>query len=427
MSKNMLRTIAIAFFITLSFGEIKAGNDCTIMRTIPYLQMPTQNSMVVRWVTAFDCQGVVEYGTDSTKVANGTATKVNGTTNTLTHRIKLNNLNTGTKYYYRVCSKLPPCNSQSAGTQHYSDVYSFRTLKENSADFKMLILNDLHPNYSNHFNNVLYEFMPKASAIIDTMKYDLVVFNGDCFDGFDTEENIIYWLDRFSKFTKSNYIPFVLVAGNHEYDGKQADIANEYASMTLKKYVEFVHDGISYGKIDFSDLELLFLDTGQIESFKDSTRYFENYRRQQESYIDSLITSNDTVKKILIHHIPFFGHCTWDSDTIKNPYFKIGGAKLNQVNVILAINGHTHEFDYVKKDFINNSSSNYKNTYPVYKCNGPYSLHSPNPYACYYNGYGHSMTLLTKKEEKISLLFYLIKDNIIDTYVINNEGEKVKL
>jgi hypothetical protein len=146
--ENRSRTVIILFFIMLS-GKRMSADDCSIMRTIPYLQTPTQNSMVVRWVTKLDCTGSVEYGTDSTKVANGTATKVNGTaTKTLIHRIKLNNLSTGTKYYYRVCSKIPPCNSQATEMQYYSDVYSFTTFKENNQDFKMLIFNDLHPNYN---------------------------------------------------------------------------------------------------------------------------------------------------------------------------------------------------------------------------------------------------------------------------------------
>jgi hypothetical protein len=408
MRKNIFKTLAIALFIAFSFGKVKADNDCTIMRTIPYLQTPTQNSMVVRWVTKLDCIGSVEYSTDSTKVANGTATKVNGAaTKTLTHRIKLNNVIAGTKYYYRVCSKFLPCNSQVTGTQYYSDIYSFTTLKANSQDFKILILNDLHPARAWYFNYVLYEFMSKASEIIDTTKYDLVVFNGDCSDGFEKEADLIYWLDRFAKFTKSNYIPFVLVAGNHEYDGALADIENQYTSMALKKYIEFVHDGISYGSMKLGNTQLLFLDVGQ--SNNDNQNYFTNYRIKQRDYIDSL--STDATQKILIHHIPLWGECM---DGINPQSDTIGGDLLNNANIVLAINAHTHQRDTIRK-------FKYTNTYPVYIAEGP-----DNTGVCEPMDHDiHEITILKKEGLTYFLTSYILKEDrtmIEISYKINSAG-----
>jgi Icc-related predicted phosphoesterase len=410
MRKNIFKTLAIAFFTTFSFGKIKAGDDCTIMRTIPYLQTPTQNSMVVRWVTSLDCLGTVEYSTDSAKVANGTATKANETTKTLTHRIKLNNLSVGTKYYYRVCSKIPPCNSQSTGSQHYSDVYSFTTLKNGNHDFKILIFNDLHPYLYKPVGYLPDSLQVKVSPIIDTLKYDLIVFNGDCFDGFDKEEDIVYWLDRFSKFTKSNYVPSIYVAGNHEYDGKQADIENQYDSMTLKKYIEFVHDGISYGITKLGGIQLLFIDTGQ--SNNDNKPYFdEEYYPSQKSYINASLIKSE--KTILIHHIPFFGECM--SGFQQNLHSKIIGNTLDGANIVLAINGHTHQLETINK-------GRYQNNYPVYVGEGPGTTG-----VCNSKSYGFilSMTVLIKKGNNFSLIAYIMKNDyslISKSYTINNNG-----
>ncbi|MDR2057815.1 MAG: fibronectin type III domain-containing protein [Dysgonamonadaceae bacterium] len=417
MRKNIFKTLAIAFFIAFSFGKIKAGDDCTVMRTIPYLQMPTQNSMVVRWVTSLDCQGVVEYGTDSAKVAKGTATKVNGAaTKTLIHRIKLNNLTPGTKYYYRVCSKFPPCNSQSTGSQHYSDVYSFTTLKDSNTNFTMLIFNDLHPYY---FREALDAFIPKISPIIDTMKYDLLVFNGDCFDNFAKEEDIIHWLGIFSKFTKNNYIPSIYVAGNHEYDGAAASL--------LKNYIEFVHDGISYGTMSLGDTQLLFLDTGFSGKNEVNYKYFNNgdtlnyayfkeYRGKQKAYIKNLVEKSvfkNAAKRVLIHHIPFYGKLIDEVNPNDkdqnlggriNPYFEIGGEILNNAHIDISINAHIHYRQCIKE-----AGPYTQIGYPVYVCDGPDRCETDKYYQCYLpDNNSLVMTVLTKKNNNLFLKSYTL-------------------
>jgi hypothetical protein len=398
MRKNIFKTLAIALFIAFSFGKVKADNDCTIMRTIPYLQMPTQNSMVVRWVTKLDCIGSVEYSTDSTKVANGTGTKMSSDEEKLIHKFTLAGLTSGKKYYYRVCSEIAPCNSQSSGNSYCSDVFSFTTLDSVNKNFKILIFDDLYPNhYKLTSGKALFDvFEKEISLILDTAKYDLVVFNGNCFDSFEKEGEIIYWLDRFSRFAKSNYVPSVFIAGECEYKGPLADEEHQYAGMILKKYIEFVSNGKSYGDIILGNTQLLFLDAGQNNT---------NYREQQNNYINSLISNSPTRKRVLIHHIPFFNggnnelFSYNDFEALNNP----------SANIAVVINGHTH----IQQTFGNNKSLSYlyepySNTKEIYDFPGEYQTMSAQGMAIYgkvaflLNDSGYCRTYDLQTEQLIS-------------------------
>lgn len=289
-----LTAIAVISIVVFSAFSPKAySDDCRLlMRTQPYLQMPSANSMVVRWVTAFPCTGEVEYTTDPNFRNN--VKKVTSTVITETQKLQLTGLNSNTTYYYRVRSILPACNGESAKEE--SAIYSFKTFNPSKTDFKVIVLNDLH-THSGQDRHAFYPLILKIfyetiGSIIDTIDYDLAVFNGDCLDDYSFEGDMIHWMDQLNRMVKNSSVPSVYLMGNHEYDGPLADTARTeesklpFQNIALKKYLDFVDNGKTYGVININNSnQLLFLDMGQgVDSelkmdekkSRTSTLYWEN-------------------------------------------------------------------------------------------------------------------------------------------------------
>lgn len=77
-----------------------------IFRTKPYLQNPVGNGITVMWETTVPSYCWVEYGTDTTRLERARMI-VDGQVvcNNKLHKIRIDGLQPGQKYYYRVCSQ----------------------------------------------------------------------------------------------------------------------------------------------------------------------------------------------------------------------------------------------------------------------------------------------------------------------------------
>ncbi|MCD7972183.1 MAG: fibronectin type III domain-containing protein [Candidatus Azobacteroides sp.] len=299
--------IFICFFISsLIYGE---GCFATIMRTPPYLQTPTDTSMIVRWVTSVNCRGYVEYAETREDILNGNAKKIYmfredgmGIGNTTIHRIVLQTLMPETTYYYRVGSEPvlaygPHDKDKKFGPAEETEIYSFKTFVPPalSRNYKILFFNDFHYELSDEVRRLLTP---------DPANYDLAIFNGDFFTDPSTEDEIITWINTYSIFAHSHEIPCIYVRGNHEVKGAAAHL--------LKKYVEYVDAGRSYGAINMGDMRLIFLDVGE-DMLDANTRHaglaaYEPYRRKQKEFLEKELNSTEfmlAAKRILIHHAPF--------------------------------------------------------------------------------------------------------------------------
>ena len=77
-----------------------------IFRTKPCLQSLTGNGITVSWLTHVPVYSWVEYGTDTLELEKA-RTMLDGQVvcNKYIHKIRLENLEAGETYYYRVCSR----------------------------------------------------------------------------------------------------------------------------------------------------------------------------------------------------------------------------------------------------------------------------------------------------------------------------------
>ena len=119
-----------------------------IFRTEPYLQNPVGNGITVMWQTTVPSYSWVEYGTDKEHLQKA-RTIVDGQVicNGLQNKIRLEGLEPGKTYYYRVCSQeimLYQAYKKLFGETAVSDFHTFTLPATTDTDFTAVIFNDLH-------------------------------------------------------------------------------------------------------------------------------------------------------------------------------------------------------------------------------------------------------------------------------------------
>ena len=96
MANHVKRSATLALFLgTMLLPGIATGQ--TDVEVGPYVQFSGPHSAVVRWDTATACDSIVEYGT-----SDSLGLRVSDASLTTTHEIALTNLQSRTKYFYRV-------------------------------------------------------------------------------------------------------------------------------------------------------------------------------------------------------------------------------------------------------------------------------------------------------------------------------------
>ncbi|MES2417788.1 MAG: metallophosphoesterase [Bacteroidota bacterium] len=298
----------------------------------PCLQTSFKNTMSIIWLTNKNAASWVEYGTDPTNLDKNAYGKSEiglkpiGRINT----IKLEQLQPGTKYYYRVVSKeikdFQPY-KLTYGEVVSTNITYFTNLDIAKDEVSFLMLNDIHDRPKS---------IPHLLDLDKEQKNDFIFFNGDIFDYQTDEQQIIdHFLQPCTEAFAKN-IPFVYVRGNHETRGKYC--------REFPQYFENVgYDAFTLGPVRF-----VILDTGED---KEDTHPvyagivdFDAYRVQQAELLKAEIASKAFKKapfRVVFMHIPprFSGdwhgplHCT-----------KVFEPLLNQGKVDLVLSGHTHKY-----------------------------------------------------------------------------------
>ncbi len=315
-----------------------------VMRTIPYLQNPGKDKMTVMWLTHVPARSWVEYGTDPNKMDRA-RTMLEGVmvASNKIHRVELKNLQPGTRYYYRVVSqeitRYSSYNKEFGDTVR-SDIKSFTTWSDQKRDFRVIVYNDLHSNM---------KMFGKLHSYVDDKPYDLVIFNGDCFDDVEVEADILNRLVVYTPRIKSDEIPSVFIRGNHETRG-------EY-SLHLWDYLGRM-GGRSYSAFSLGDTRFVLLDCGEDKPDDTPVYYdmndFTQHRLDQAAFLKEELKSKAFAranKRVLIHHIPIFGVKPESFSPCSDLWIPL----LHKAPFTVSLNGHTHRFRVIEKDESNNA------------------------------------------------------------------------
>ena len=314
-------------------------------RTKPYLQNPTDGGMTVMWETVIPTYSWVEFGTDTTNlqrvrlILDGQAEF-----NESIHKIRLNNLQSGQKYYYRVCSQEIlhyAAYHKIFGHIAKSPFYSFVAPKTDADSFTAIIFNDLHQRQAT------FEALLKQVKDVD---YDFVVFNGDCIDDPKSHDQATYFVKLLTEAVHGDRIPTLFLRGNHE-------IRNVY-SIGLRKHFDYV-GGRTFGAFNWGDTRIVMLDCGE-DKTDDHKEYsglndFTHLRLEQVDFLKQELASKafkKADKRILLHHIPIYGML---GQNLCEPLWR---PLLDKAPFNLAIHAHTHRFAY-------HPVGDSENSYPV--------------------------------------------------------------
>lgn len=309
-----------------------------LMRSIPYLQNPGTNEMTVMWLTNVPCRSWVEYGTDPTKLKRARSfLEGEMVANNKINRIQLSGLTPGTKYYYRVVSQEILRYSsyyKEFGDTVMSELKSFTTWSDTMKNFRVIVYNDIHSNMT-MFN--------KLHSLVESKPYDLVIFNGDCFDDVEVENDIVSRIVGYSKKIKSDEVPSIFIRGNHETRG-------EY-SQHLWDYLGRMGDR-SYSAFSLGSTRFVLLDCGEDKPDSHWVYYdmndFTQHRVEQAHFLKEELKSKTfkkADKRVLIHHIPIFGE---NLDEYK-PCTELWSPILAKAPFNVSLNAHTHRFEIIEK------------------------------------------------------------------------------
>lgn len=313
-----------------------------IFRTKPYLQNPVGNGITVMCETTVPAYCWVEYGTDTTQLKRA-RNIVDGQVvcNNKLHKVRIDGLQPGQKYYYRVCSQeilLYQAYKKVFGNTAQSDFSEFTLPAADTETFTAVVFNDLH-QHTNTFRALCKQ--------IQNIDYDFVVFNGDCVDDPVDHNQATTFISELTEGVRGDCIPTFFMRGNHE-------IRNAY-SIGLRDHYDYVGDK-TYGSFNWGDTRIVMLDCGEDKLDTHWVYYglndFTQLRNEQVDFLKKELASKDfkkAKKRVLIHHIPLYGN---DGENLcADLWTKL----LEKAPFNVSLNAHTHKYAYHPKGELGNN------------------------------------------------------------------------
>ena len=313
-----------------------------IFRMKPYLQNPVGNGITVMWETTVPAYCWVEYGTDTTQLKRA-RTIVDGQVvcNNYLHKIRIDGLQPGQKYYYRVCSQeilLYQEYKKVFGNTAQSAFSEFTLPATDTDSFTAVVFNDLH-QHTQTFRSLCQQ--------IKNVNYDFVVFNGDCVDDPVDHNQATSFISELTEGVCGDRIPTFFMRGNHE-------IRNAY-SIGLRDHYDYVGDR-TYGSFNWGDTRIVMLDCGEDKPDDHWVYYglndFTQLRNEQVDFLKKELSSKEfkkAGKRVLIHHIPLYGN---DG---KNLCANLWTKLLEKAPFNISLNAHTHKYAYHPKGELGNN------------------------------------------------------------------------
>ena len=313
-----------------------------IFRMKPCLQNPVGNGITVMWETTVPAYCWVEYGTDTTQLKRA-RTIVDGQVvcNNYLHKIRIDGLQPGQKYYYRVCSQeilLYQAYKKVFGNTAQSAFSEFTLPATDTDSFTAVVFNDLH-QHTQTFRALCQQ--------IKNVNYDFVVFNGDCVDDPVDHNQATSFISELTEGVCGDRIPTFFMRGNHE-------IRNAY-SIGLRDHYDYVGDR-TYGSLNWGDTRIVMLDCGEDKPDDHWVYYglndFTQLRNEQVDFLKKELSSKEfkkAGKRVLIHHIPLYGN---DG---KNLCANLWTKLLEKAPFNISLNAHTHKYAYHPKGELGNN------------------------------------------------------------------------
>ncbi len=294
----------------------------------PFLQAMTQQSVIVCWHDTLANLSRVEYG-----LTQSLGNQQDGTSEMVVfpyryHNVQLNELQAGTKYYYRLVS--------GSGT---SDLYSFTTLPDDQyqGHIRFLLFSDSQSD-SAATGFIVRSAKQKVEELYGNDPDDAINLIMHCGDIVGDGGNISAWTTEFFRpFSGlSGNIPFMSVAGNHE-----GEHYNYYTYMKYDAFSAFPSTHPLFEKLwTYHMPRILFVGM--------NSNMMYSYGNEQIQWLDQTLALAESDQEIdfvfcFLHHPPVSelwgeGNTSYVSDEVIPVLQKY--TKVQQLSY-----GHTHAYE----------------------------------------------------------------------------------
>ncbi len=290
----------------------------------PYTQNPAETGMTIMWVTNEPSRGHVEVGRTPKKLARFVA--ANNIKPDIC-KVRVCNLQPGTKYYYRVRAK------SADGTPIESEVGTFTTLDSRADTVRAIVFNDLH---------MQWDAFPSVVEKCRDFDYSLAFFNGDIWyePSLSERSYVLETLSIYNKGLKPGVLP-VYVRGNHEWRGGFSQEWWTLFDLPNLKGRDPWGEQRWYFSFTQGPVHFTVLDCG--EDFDKKMEVFQPYREKEAEWLKQEVASPEfksATFRVLVMHIPLYDDIEWSTHCRK-----LFEPILNSAKVDMAICGHIHTYN----------------------------------------------------------------------------------
>lgn len=302
-----MKYLFLAIVFAAGTASASAGLPADSLLTgLPYLQNVNTEGATVMFTTPEGCQvtSLVEY-TPDTAATPATARQLYAgqeVVHSPVHRIRLRGITPGTPFFYRVRAREITENRayhKEFGSEEYvSPWYNVILPAADAAEMTAVIVNDTHchrPTYT------------RLGQMVDSIRPDLVIFNGDCLPEPPTLGAAISAMNDMVKAFGLSSTPGIVIRGNHE-------IRNAYSSG-MPEIFENPGPGDTYGSFSWGDTRFVTLDLGEDKPDTTWVYYglndFDALRAEQSDFLHRELASDEfkrAARRVLVHHIPVYGN-----------------------------------------------------------------------------------------------------------------------
>ena len=328
------------------------GFTQTVIRG-PYLQSPTENTIVIKWRTDAPTNSRVQYGTS---LSNLDLVATNNGSNS-NHTITLTNLTPATTYYYSVGNSISQLTTPS-------DSFRFKTnpIPGVAVPTRVWAIGDFGKGNAEQVS-VKNSYLNYS----DSVPTDVWIWLGDNVyeDGTDEEyQTKLFELDGFSNIF--NWLPFWPSPGNHDYNTvweESVFLGIPYSNIALEDhqgpYYDIVHVPTQaeaggypsqyelFYSFDYGDVHFLSLNS----EVYDFTQTFSGIN-QMKQWIEQDLIQNTSTFTVAYFHQPPYSKGSHDSDAANELVMKAMRERvvplLESYDIDLVVCGHSHVFERSK-------------------------------------------------------------------------------
>lgn len=285
----------------------------------PYLQYSTKTSIRILWETKEEATSKVVFG----KAVEGAKAPVlnqelvlEGTR--FMHEVALEDLDPETNYFWKTIS------TTAEGTTIESDVYTFKSVVNDSSAFMFALVADAQRNSRTPWA------WDSVSTAVWKDRPNFVVLAGDLVDWGHRKNE---WVNEFlgPSHDLMSRVPLYSVLGNHEGD---ADYYYQYMANPQPEY----RYTFQYGNAEFF----------MIDSNRDLSEGSDQY-----NWLEQQLAKSDATWKIAVHHHPPYSSESDDhGNTFKGAKSTLGHEKVRDLpklfdlyGVDFSLFGHTHVYE----------------------------------------------------------------------------------